>query len=133
VITFDANIYISALQYGGKPMALLEYAMDGRVQIAVSEAILTEVHRTLGEKFSWSFRELKPARAMILSMAKLVEPSESVAEVHDDPADNRILECALASGSTEIVTGDKDLLRLKVVAGVKIIAVSEFFEQNLER
>jgi uncharacterized protein len=32
--------------------------------------------------------------------------------VLDDPDDNRVIECAVASGSYCVVTGDKDLLRL---------------------
>jgi hypothetical protein len=42
-ITADSNIYISALQFGGKPLRLLEQAI--RIEIAISPPILAE---TLG-------------------------------------------------------------------------------------
>ena len=42
--------------------------------------------------------------------------------------DDRILECAVASGSELIVSGDNDLLRRGEYAGIRIVRVSEFLE-----
>lgn len=44
-VVADSNIFVSALQFGGKPMALLTLAEEGQIDLAISEAILTE---TLG-------------------------------------------------------------------------------------
>jgi predicted nucleic acid-binding protein len=46
--------------------------------------------------------------------------------VKDDPDDNRIVECAVSSGSEYLVTGDKDLLRLRVYDAIRIVKVAEF-------
>ena len=46
--------------------------------------------------------------------------------VVDDPDDNRIVECAVASGSGFIVTGDKALLRMVECAGIKIMNVADY-------
>lgn len=45
-----------------------------------------------------------------------------------DPPDNRVLECAVSAGSDFIVTGDKDLLRLKRYDGIRIVSVAEFLD-----
>ena len=52
--------------------------------------------------------------------------------VAEDPADNRILECAVAAGSQYIVTGDKDLLRLGSYDSIKILTVSGFLKVGSE-
>ena len=41
-VTADSNIYISALQFGGTPLRLLELALKGEIEIAISPAILNE-------------------------------------------------------------------------------------------
>jgi predicted nucleic acid-binding protein len=47
--------------------------------------------------------------------------------VHNrDPADNKIIECAVTAGSDYIVTGDKDLLRLGQYDAIRIVNVADF-------
>jgi predicted nucleic acid-binding protein len=53
--------------------------------------------------------------------------------VKDDPDDNRIVECAVASGSDCIVTGDNHLLRLGEYAGIKMVRVGDFLQQGIQR
>ena len=48
----------------------------------------------------------------------MVEPGLTLAEGEDDPADDRVLECAVAAGASYIVTGDVHLLRLKDYRGI---------------
>ena len=61
-------------------------------------------------------------------VCNLVTPTEVIDVVKEDPADNRILECARAAGSDFIVTGDKDLLRIRQYAGIQIVSVSDFLD-----
>ena len=46
-----------------------------------------------------------------------------------DPKDNMFLDCAVAGGAKYLVSGDKDLLMLKGVAGVKILSPAEFLKK----
>jgi uncharacterized protein len=43
-----------------------------------------------------------------------------------DEADNRILECAIAGKAPQIVTGDKELLRLAQYEDVKIVTLRQY-------
>lgn len=43
----------------------------------------------------------------------------------DDP-DNRILECAFHGKADVIVTGDKEMLKLKEYKGTKVISLKEY-------
>ena len=53
----DTNIYVSAFNFKGIPARVLELAQNGYFRIAISDEILTEINRILGEKFNW-----QPAR-----------------------------------------------------------------------
>lgn len=62
-------------------------------------------------------------------------PTQTLDVVREDPADNRILECAMASGSEVVVTGDKDLLRLGSYEGIEMVRLADFLQrgQSLRR
>jgi uncharacterized protein len=53
-VTVDSNIYLSALVFGGKPKRILEMAIEGEIEVAVSDPIIEEVQRHLLGKFGWS-------------------------------------------------------------------------------
>ena len=53
-VTADTNIYLSALNFGGKSLQLLELARVGKIELATSNAIITEMSRILYNKFYWN-------------------------------------------------------------------------------
>src|SRR5689334_10591307 len=109
-------------------------ALDGQIEIAVSQPILDEVSRVLsGEKFAWPPQRVHQAISTIRSIAQVVTPTKALDVVHGDPSDNKILECAAESVSDVIISHDKDLLRLKSHAGTPIIKVGEFLAQGRGR
>ena len=109
-VTADTNIYVSALNFGGKPQDLLELARAGKVELAISNAIITEVARILYNKFGWDANDVTEAVDIILGFAKYVHPDRRFDVVAADPDDNRVLECTAFTDSQVIVTGDTDLL-----------------------
>jgi predicted nucleic acid-binding protein len=64
----------------------------------------------------------------VIAMAQTVKAAVHLDIIKEDPPDNRILECAVAAGSDLIVTGDKDLLRLKTYDSIGIVTVSDFLD-----
>jgi putative PIN family toxin of toxin-antitoxin system len=62
----------------------------------------------------------------VLRIGKLVELNTKVNIIHEDPADNKFIECALASNADYIVSGDKHLLKLNRYDKTQILQVSEF-------
>ena len=121
-IVFDTNVYISAFAAPGSRSSLaLQLAARGVFELVVSPAILAELRRKLsGPKFGFSERELDDADRDIGVIATVMEPDFRLA---DEP-DNRILECAVASGASAIVTGDKELLALGSYEGIGIMTVA---------
>ncbi|PWU05149.1 MAG: putative toxin-antitoxin system toxin component, PIN family [Terriglobia bacterium] len=130
-VTLDTNVYVSAFQFGG--MRLLHMAIDGDLEIAVSEPILSEVIRILRDKFQWDGYRLQDARHQILGLAQMVTPGQSLDVVKEDEPDNRILECAVAARSEFLLTADQDLLRLGVYEGILILRPVDFLKREPER
>jgi putative PIN family toxin of toxin-antitoxin system len=125
-VVLDANIYVSALAFGGKPKRALQFGLTRRVDVAISEPIRTEVLRTLRDKFRWSEARLTEAQALIDTAATTVVPTVTLHVIERDPDDDRVLECAVAAKAEWIVTGDSDLLDLGEYEGIEIVQVNEF-------
>lgn len=125
-VTFDSNIFVSALNYAGPPARLLELAALDAFRLQLSREILDETARILAQKFRWPAQDVAEARSVLSSIAHHVVPHVQLDVVKRDPDDNRVLECAQASGSDYIVTGDKDLLELEKYAGARILRPGEF-------
>ena len=132
-VTLDTNIYISAVEFGGAPLRLLHMAVDGEIEIAISQPIIDETRRVLRDKFGRSEERLAETEEWIRSFTRLVAPKVALDAIKEDPPDNRILECAEAAGSEFIVSGDQHLLRLTQHGNARIIKVADFLAMGRER
>ncbi|MBN8731076.1 MAG: putative toxin-antitoxin system toxin component, PIN family [Acidobacteria bacterium] len=131
-VTFDSNIYISALVFGGECGRLVRMARAREFQLVVSEVILREVITVLREDFHWEPYRLQDARQRMLSIARVVMPALTIQVIGEDPDDDRILECAVAGESEFLITRDKDLLRLVTYEGIMIVTPTQFLTQFME-
>jgi putative PIN family toxin of toxin-antitoxin system len=130
LLVLDSNVYISAVLFGGKPRRIIDSALAGHVRLVVSAAILEEVERVLsGGKFQFSAAAAREIVAEIASLAEICETVEKVRRIKKDPADDRILECALAACADAIVSGDSHLLILQRFRAVPILTPAECVEQ----
>lgn len=86
----------------------------------------------LVRKFDATPEEVIEAIGIITTAARTVKTSVQLDVIKEDPPDNRILECAVSAGADYIVTGDKDLLRLKQYDGIHILSVSDFLSAATE-
>ena len=127
-ITADSNVLVSALQYGGKPLTLLDMAQDGRIELAISNEILRETLRVLRDKFHRTTEWLQESDSHLRAITTHISATEKVDVVMADPDDNRILECALAARSEAVVTGDRHLLVLGSFREIKIMRVGDFLD-----
>jgi uncharacterized protein len=125
-IVADSNVLVSALHFGGKPMALLTLAEEGQIDLAISEAMLTETLGVLRVKFHNTEEQLADREAYLRTVSRIVTPSEAVAVIQSDPTDDRILECAVAAGAETIASGDRHLLSLGSFRGIEIVRVADF-------
>ena len=127
-VVFDTNIFISALvipgSQGERAVSRIIEARDGLV---ISKDIIKEVLSVLSLKFGREREALSHVAVVLLDLGELVKPDQRIRVSRDDP-DNRILECAVFGKADLIVTGDKEMLRLKEYMGVKIASLRDYLE-----
>jgi putative PIN family toxin of toxin-antitoxin system len=128
-VVADSNILVSAIHFGGKPLAILELAQEGQIELCVSEAILSETFRILRDKFGRTPEQLDADLMALEAITRRVEPVERIEAVQADPTDDRILECAVAAGGDCIVSGDRHLLSLGSFRGIRIQTAAEFLSE----
>lgn len=100
----------------------------------LSEHILANVVRVLTQPapdgYGWAVERAEEYVELLVEIAEasggsVVEPVERVTDCRDHE-DNRILECALASGSVLIVSDDADLTSMSPWRGIPIVTSAEF-------
>jgi putative PIN family toxin of toxin-antitoxin system len=125
-VVFDTNIFISAFIIPGSQAenAVLRI-IEGRDVLLLSKGILDELLTVLSTKFSRDKEEISRVAVILSEIAEWVVPSEKIKVLNDEP-DNRILECAVSGNADVIVTGDKQLLRLRGYEKTKIISLKEY-------
>jgi len=97
------------------------------MNMAISAEMLDEFQGVLqGRKFHYPGAIVRTIMNELLSVSELVRPTIKVQVIKADPADNRILECALESRVVCIVTGDRHLLELRQFEGIPILDVATF-------
>ena len=125
-IVLDTNVLISATLWGnGSAQKTLSKLIEKKVTIFTSNALIAEYYKVVMRDFNYSEDKTTAIVENFLSIVKIVETKEILNIVKDDPDDNKVLECAVASSSTYIVTYDKHLLNLKEFRGIKIIKPEE--------
>lgn len=129
-VTADSNIYVSAFNFGGQPRRLLQLAEEGTIVLVISDLILKEVLGVLrGPKFNHPEIYLRRARAYLTRITERSHPTQKLTVVQADPDDNAILECAAASASDFIVSGDAHLLNLGRYRDIQILKVADFLRR----
>lgn len=129
-VVFDTNIFISAFIFPGgqaeKAVLRIIYGLD---VLLLSKEILDEFLYTLSTKFSRKEEEISRVAVILSEIGEWVKPTVKIDILKDDP-NNRILECATAGKADVIVTGDKNLLKMKNYKGAKIISLKEYLEKS---
>ena len=91
------------------------------VEIFSSVAALQEFQNVLKRDFDYNADAVEQITEILFTFIKLIEPNEKLEVVKDDPDDNKILECAIASSSDYIISYDKHLTSIDTFRGIKII------------
>ena len=129
-VVLDTNILISAILFGGKPRQILEKAIRGEIKLCLSEPILEELKGVLQRsKFGYSPEMIQFILTELTGISDLVNPSEAIDVVAEDPEDNRILECAVEARASYVITGDSHLLKLSRYLNIEVLNAAAFLEK----
>ena len=126
-VVLDTNVIVSALITDGPPRRVLERCRAMEHVLFLSDAILAELAEVMRRKFGWSEGQIAVLLQELRAFALVVTPAQPVSRITDDPADNRVLECALEARADVIVSGDtRHLQPLQRFEGIPILAPAAF-------
>lgn len=129
----DTNVLVAALIWGGKPYDIFKLSTQTPNETWTSPLLLEELHRALG------YAKLKPYldsrhlnRQQIFNQITLVVhiaiDMPLKVRICRDPDDDIVLACAMSAQVDYIVSGDKDLLVLKVFENIPIVTAAQALE-----
>jgi uncharacterized protein len=127
-VVADTNVLISALMFGGLPGSFLDLALSRAFLLVTSSALLDELDEKLRGKFEVTGDDAEMIRLRLLNSSLVAEPTITLKVIANDPDDDRVLECAIASGADFVVSGDRHLLRLGSFRGIRIMTVRQFLD-----
>lgn len=128
-LVLDTNVVASAVLWGGSPRLLLQAGSEKRVDLFTSAALLAELTEVLGrrkfdKKIAASTLTVDQLVDRYAALAALVRPWPTP-RIAPDPDDDVVIGTALAAKADLIVTGDKALLAVAEVQGLRIVGVSQ--------
>ena len=111
----DTNVAIAGLLWAGPPHRLLELAIEGRVALFSSPALLDELEHTLHyPKFAKRIAQANTSPSALAeryaALVALVTPDHVPRVVPNDIDDDQVIACAVAAKANLIVSGDRHLL-----------------------
>lgn len=129
---FDTTVLVSAFitpVAGGAAFDLLDLARQGRIDLALSDAILVETRNVLARarlrrRYGFDDAAVDAFMRLLTGIATMVTDLPTVAAVRD-PMDDVIVATALAAEAELLVTRDKDLLDLMTYQTVEMITPEE--------
>ncbi len=124
----DTNVLVSGIGWPRSPPGrVVNWAVGGRFVLVTSEPRLAELERVLAyPRLAAAIGAPVELVRLIGEVAVVVEPDREVTAIEGDPADNRVLEAAVAAQADYIVSGDADLLGIRSFEGARIVTAREF-------
>jgi putative PIN family toxin of toxin-antitoxin system len=127
----DTNVIVSGtLIRGGNEDKLLRAWLRGAFELVLSPAILEEIGRVLTYDKLRRSRWMTDAEVVLLletlAQEGVVVPGTPLVRASREPEGDKLLAAAVQAHARHVVTGDKDLLELKVLRRVGIIKPAHF-------
>lgn len=124
-ILLDSNVWLAILTTDGHCRRVWRNVRSTST-ICVSPEILAEIEEKLRLKFGFRPRHAHLLAAFVRRQSVPAQAEAVPSKTCRDPDDDLILSAAVNADCTHLVTGDKDLLSLKIVSGVIILNPREF-------
>ncbi|MFZ2656153.1 MAG: putative toxin-antitoxin system toxin component, PIN family [Victivallales bacterium] len=133
-IVLDTNVIISGILFGGIPRSIVDMLVSQRHDFFLSMPIIEEIREVLNRpKFGFDNGNALLVVEELHSLCTIVKPAKAINFIIDDPADNKILECAVEADAEIIISGDSHLLSLGSYKGIKILSPRQFIQTHVEK
>lgn len=136
----DTTVLVSAfLTPGGLSSEILRFARLKVFEFISSDDILGETRISLLEKdhirqrYPYTDERISEFMSILEEISTKATTIPTISVIKQDPKDDKILACAIASKSGFIITRDSHLLDLKEYQGIKILRPENFIRILRER
>ncbi|MCD6152218.1 MAG: putative toxin-antitoxin system toxin component, PIN family [Deltaproteobacteria bacterium] len=131
-IVLDTNVFISGIFFSGPPSQILQAWKNKKLRIILSQDILDEYHR-VAESLSSKYPTIDIFQIieLVTVHGQFVDTTGLDITICEDPDDNKFIECAIASDTKIIVSGDNHLLKITGYQGITILKPREFVDRYL--
>jgi putative PIN family toxin of toxin-antitoxin system len=127
-VVLDTNVILAGFATRGLCEAVLAVCFD-RHEIALSNAILSEVQRHLSGKFNMPAARVQEIIKFLQQHATIVTPIAVADDACRDPEDLPVLGTAIAATADCLITGDKDLLSIGKIQEIPILSPRAFYDE----
>jgi putative PIN family toxin of toxin-antitoxin system len=126
-IVIDCNVLVSGFIWPGLPNELLTTLATSPHELYTSETLIAEFERVLTyPKIAKSMTKINIDASSILDGYKKrchwCYPIQLADPVCRDASDDAVLACALAASADMIISGDDDLLNLRIFENIPILS-----------
>ncbi len=126
-LVLDTNVLISATLWDNSVShKLLIKLIENNVELFTTLDIINEYKKAVMRDFQYGEEKVNEIIEKLLSFMKLIERSSKIEFIKEDPDDNKILECAMDSGSEYILSYDNHLLKIQEYEGINILRPDDF-------
>ena len=127
-VVLDANVVISGIFWGGPPQQILKHWREGKLTLVMTAPVLAEYQDVLRRMTGSHGADIYAKwNHYLTELAEFVEPLQ-VAAICRDTGDQKYLEAAAGGRVQALVSGDKDLVVLKVIDGIPILPPRAFLQ-----
>ncbi len=131
-IILDTNVFISGIFFRGPPFDILQAWKDRQIQVVLTKQIIDEYQRVAQSlKTNFPLVDILPIINFMAIHGRLINADDFSLTVCEDPDDDKFIECAVASGTGIIVSGDKHLLNVSGYQGITVLKPREFVDTFL--
>jgi putative PIN family toxin of toxin-antitoxin system len=132
-IVLDTNVFISGIFFGGPPSQILKFWRESKLVIVLTQQILEEYQR-VGEEISTKYPSIniEPIIELFTIFGEFVQTKGITETICEDPDDNKFTECAVASQSKLIVSGDKHLLKISGYKDIEVLKPRQFVDTYMK-
>ena len=133
-VVIDTNVFISAALFHSETNRLVTLWQTEKIVYLISSEILKEYIRVLFyRKFNLTRKEIRYIiEEELLPYTHSVKVKTKINVVEEDFEDNKFVSLAIDGKAKFIVSGDKHLLKLKKIQGIKLVSVKEFLKYVLK-
>jgi putative PIN family toxin of toxin-antitoxin system len=129
-IALDSSVLIAAhITRAGVCAELLEDLLM-RHELVISDFILEELRRKLGEKFGFPARDADQVAAFLRRVSIVVLPADLPSDLCRDPTDVPVLGTAVAGECSLLISVDRDLFDLRTIQEIPIVRSGEYWRRT---